>query len=227
MGDPRLQSRRPHHLTVVRRSAPPPAAPPMAASDSLRRDADTISFDGSDETPTADLDVNDMPANCATPAHHRQPEQEGQNEAEASVPLAYVWSGSEPPAVTRPQQPSVDASERQSTQSDRQIAAAMQSTTTTPRVADHDAAPHDEHLPPVRPNDKAAPRASQPDITSGSVLRDRYLIEHVLGIGGNSVVFQAIDRHRDSVEGRWPTCRRQSLAASVAQQSLCTGAHAA
>lgn len=38
------------------------------------------------------------------------------------------------------------------------------------------------------------------EIGTGTVLRDRYVIEHVIGIGGSSVVFQAIDRHRDSAE---------------------------
>lgn len=36
------------------------------------------------------------------------------------------------------------------------------------------------------------------EIAPGDVLRDRYVIEQVVGIGGNSVVYQAIDRHRDA-----------------------------
>jgi len=48
-------------------------------------------------------------------------------------------------------------------------------------------------------SEKPAPEAVR-EISSGTVLRNRYVIEHVIGIGGNSVVFQARDRHRDSVE---------------------------
>jgi serine/threonine protein kinase len=53
--------------------------------------------------------------------------------------------------------------------------------------------------PPQPASDKAAAETVH-EISSGTVLRDRYVIEHVIGIGGNSVVFQARDRHRDSVE---------------------------
>lgn len=163
----------------------------MTASESLRRDADTGSFDGGDETPTADLDVNDMSANRAASWNHDQIEHA------ASVPLAYAWSSPDPSAVAPAKDRPVSTGAPRSTGKEPNTTAA----TPSPAAADPRPASVVDQMSAAPPNDKMDAAASQPDITSGSVLRDRYMIEHVVGIGGNSVVFQAIDRHRDSVEG--------------------------
>jgi len=76
--------------------------------------------------------------------------------------------------------------------------APVQATSTTEAIVPT-AAPAAVTEQPQSASEKTAAEAVR-EISSGTVLRDRYVIEHVIGIGGNSVVFQARDRHRDSVE---------------------------
>lgn len=47
----------------------------------------------------------------------------------------------------------------------------------------------------------AASNESAREIVPGTVLRNRYLIEKSLGIGGGSTVFSAVDRHRTQIPG--------------------------
>src|SRR6185295_6597315 len=41
-------------------------------------------------------------------------------------------------------------------------------------------------------------------LKSGSVLRDRFVLEEVIGIGGMSIVFRALDRRREEAQDRQP-----------------------
>jgi serine/threonine protein kinase len=43
-----------------------------------------------------------------------------------------------------------------------------------------------------------------PQLTPGCVLRDRFVLEEVIGTGGMSVVFRALDRRREEAQDRYP-----------------------
>lgn len=190
----RLQSRRPHRLSIIRCGASPTVAG-RAASEQLMRDADTVNFDG-DDVPTADLAASDLPAGRAAP-----PDRD--IEQEASVPLTYSWENPDSSNAASPKDRPVPTGALRPTE----LEPLSRSATRSPQpgskpdgepAADQPAAHHDTH--PSCPGHKSDVPAIQPDVTTGSLLRKRYAIEHVVGIGGNSVVFQAVDRHRDSVE---------------------------
>lgn len=197
-----LQSRPPHHAPHLRLIGKPPARRSFGR-DFPESDADTVGFDGAEEIPTADLDPSqheirssDAARNCASAD-------------EASVPLPYFRHG----------QPAEESS-NEVTRTDRnrvtggtnsialrptdEIAGAAEKSEGPVEPIGRPAAPSASSEPAAEANTpltSAVTAAPTPrDVTSGTVLRDRYVVEHVVGIGGNSVVFQAIDRHRNSAE---------------------------
>jgi serine/threonine protein kinase len=170
------------------------------------RDADTVRFDSDDQIPTADLDLHDVAAIGAAGESQTSPEQDD------SVSL-------EPRHTNRPRTGGEPAKNRRRggglLRPNRHIAKpipAREGPTSrlgpppvTAEVSDPSLASQSAVQPAlaVGASDNANAQAPEnSDISTGSVLRDRYVIEHVAGIGGNSVVFQAIDRHRDSLEDR-------------------------
>ncbi len=53
-------------------------------------------------------------------------------------------------------------------------------------------------IEPVQLSAEQAPAANDPIVSTGSVLRDRYVLEQKLGNGGTAMIFRAIDLRRDA-----------------------------
>jgi serine/threonine protein kinase len=149
----------------------------------------TVRFDGMEDVATADLDLNagiqDHPMSLASGADDSMPLPYGE-------PLVVQSSAESQFAPVRPDAPFVPAPG---------IPAPLAN---DPPVASPPSAskePYPPHAATATVQGQPEPAAARVrEIVAGTVLRDRYVIEHVIGIGGNSLVFQAVDKHRDSVE---------------------------
>jgi serine/threonine protein kinase len=193
-----LQSRYPNVVTHFRRTGTPPAHVPVGR-DLPPSDADTVNFEGATEIPTADLDSMDQQLGTL----------DSERSGEDSVPLPYSRRRQPPEEgsaqVVDSRTGSQKATLELAIELDARAATAESNGELSPNRPQADG---DEHAISA-PKPASAPRPTSPaiiatpaprDVTTGTVLRDRYVIEHVIGIGGNSVVFQAVDRHRNSAE---------------------------
>lgn len=63
--------------------------------------------------------------------------------------------------------------------------------------------PVQSHQDEVQTHQNGQETVSVREIGPGAVLRDRYMIEKVLGVGGGSTVFSAVDRHRTQSPGAY------------------------
>jgi len=144
----------------------------LAAAANLSRDPeDTVSFEVRDDVATADLDPSEnLPVRAAGT----------DDRSDLSIPLRYVQSRHAALSARR-KSGQVAAATRAQTPPAKEVAE-------SPVAATEVKANPTPLVPTVR------------EVETGTVLRERYVIEHVVGIGGNSMVFQAIDRHRDAGE---------------------------
>jgi serine/threonine protein kinase len=71
---------------------------------------------------------------------------------------------------------------------------------------------------PVEPAKRTSPR----EVTVGDILRDRYVIKNVLGLGGTGTVFEAIDRYRLDLPDSGQRVAVKILHADTAGQSAGT-----
>jgi serine/threonine protein kinase len=161
-----------------------------------QRDAEfTLGLDDEwEDIPTAELDVaayDEATADVGAPASQPEPSQ-------PEPPVERPKQQAEPLAEIAPQ-PMAEPAARQK----NSVASPVRTPTAEPpptgkpsRSVSKAAAPQPVAASPDAPTAEPEARPVPRDITTGSLLCDRYLLGRMLGVGGSSVVFQAEDRRR-------------------------------